>query len=152
MKAPRFFWRLIRIGPRLAYAIGLGPVVGRFVLLLTTTGRKSRKARVTPLVYAELDGTFLVASARGSSADWLRNIAADALVGVRVGRVRFEGRAEIIHDIGEIADYLERQMARSPVIFGKILRLEGLPSNPTRDDIEGLARIRPMVAIRRRPE
>jgi len=33
------------------YAVGLGPVVGRLVLLLTTTGRKTGLPRVTPLQY-----------------------------------------------------------------------------------------------------
>jgi len=40
---------------RLLYRLGLGPLVGRVVLLLTTTGRKSGLPRVTPL-QAELEG------------------------------------------------------------------------------------------------
>ena len=51
MKLTRLLWRLFHLGPRIAYAVGLGPLVGRFVLLLTTTGRKSGLRRVTPLVY-----------------------------------------------------------------------------------------------------
>jgi hypothetical protein len=39
MQAPRFLWRLIRTPPRTAYALGLGKLIGRYVLLLTTTGR-----------------------------------------------------------------------------------------------------------------
>lgn len=35
------FWRFIHFGPQLAYSIGLGPILGKFVLLLTTVGRKS---------------------------------------------------------------------------------------------------------------
>jgi len=50
MKAPRFFWRFIHIGPRIAYALGLGPLIGRFVLLLTTYGRKSGRPRVVNIV------------------------------------------------------------------------------------------------------
>ncbi len=150
MKAPRWFWRLIRIGPCLAYALGLGPVIGRFVLLLTTTGRKTGKPRTTPLVYEEVDGTYLVASARGSSADWIRNIVADGCVEVRAGKARFDGRAEIIRDVGEITAYLERRLAERPRVFGAILRLEGLAPTPARADLEALARARPMVAIRPR--
>jgi hypothetical protein len=99
-------------------------------------------------VYEETGGTYLVASARGSSADWIRNIAANSHVQVRVGRLRFDGRAEIIRDIGDITAYLERRLAKNPLAFGAILRLEGLTSQSSRADLEALARARPMVAIR----
>ncbi len=72
MRAPRFFWRLIHFGPRIAYALGLGPIIGRFLLLLTTYGRKSGRPRVTPLVFEQQGETIHVASARGAAADWLR--------------------------------------------------------------------------------
>ena len=149
MNAPRVFWRMIRIGPRLAYALGLGPLIGRFVLLLTTTG-KSGKPRVTPLVYAEADGIFNVASARGPSADWLCNIRADPNVAVRVGYRHIAGRAEIVTDPKLIASYLQHQRDRNPRVFGLILRFEGLPASPTLGDFEELARRRPMVTIRAR--
>ena len=80
MKAPRFFWRAIHFGPRIAYAMGLGPLIGASVMLLTTVGRKSGRPRVTPLVYEEKDGMFIAASARGGSADWLRNLRANPRV------------------------------------------------------------------------
>ena len=151
MNLPRFLWRFIQLGPRLAYAAGLAAVVGRFVLLLSTTGRRSGRARVTPLTYEELDGTFLVASARGTASDWFRNILRNPAVVVRVGRRRFVGQAEVITDQGRIADYLQRRMARSPRMFGLIFRMEGLPTEPTRQLLEQLAAQRPMVAIRPSP-
>ena len=77
MKVYRIFWRSIQVGPRIAYALGSGGLVGKFVLLLTTHGRRSGRPRVTPLVYELQGDTILVASARGQSADWLRNIQAN---------------------------------------------------------------------------
>src|SRR3972149_7085481 len=148
MNAPRFFWRLIHVGPRIAYALGLGRFLGHFVLLLTTIGRKSGRPRVTPLAYDELGGTYFVASARGACADWLRNIRANPNVHVRVGGHRFRGSAENVTHPMRIADYLQRQLERNPRLFGAILRSEGLPSRPTRQDLERLAPKRPMVAIR----
>jgi len=38
---------------RALYALGLGRLIGRLILLLTTTGRKSGLPRVTPLQYSE---------------------------------------------------------------------------------------------------
>ena len=148
MKAPHFFWRFIQIGPRIAYALGLGPLIGRFVLLLGTYGRRSGQLRLTPLVYEEQGETILVASARGRSADWLRNIRANPKVQVRVGRRYFHGLAEVTTDPERIADYLERQFGRNARAFGAIFRAEGLPSTPSRADLIRFAPKRPMVTIR----
>ena len=52
---------------RLLYAAGLGPLVGKIILLLTTTGRKSGLKRITPLQYEEIDGKYYLGSARGPS-------------------------------------------------------------------------------------
>ena len=147
MKTARFLWRLIQIGPRVAYAIGLGPIVGRFVLLLTTTGRKSGRPVVTPLLFEQTEGTYLVASARGNSADWLRNIRACPNVHVRVGGLSFDAQAEVVSDVSKVADYLQREIDRNPRAFGVILRLEGLRWTPSRGELLNLATKRPMVAL-----
>jgi deazaflavin-dependent oxidoreductase (nitroreductase family) len=145
---PRFLWKLIRFGPQLAYAIGLGPLFGRVILLLSTKGRRTGKPQTTPLTYEERDGAILIASARGGSADWLQNIQANPSVRVRVGKRSFEALAKPIVDPNQIADYLERQMARNPRLFGRILRMEGLPASPTRAELLRLAAKRPMVELR----
>lgn len=62
------FWKLIRPAQYLhrgLYALGLGPLIGQIVLLLTTTGRKSGKYRVTPLQYEEIDGIYYLGASRG---------------------------------------------------------------------------------------
>jgi len=148
MKAPLFFWRIIRYGPRIAYALGFGPLIGRFVLLLTTQGRKSGLPRVTPLTYDKRGETFIVASARGGSSDWLRNIEANPAVTVLVGSRQFEGHAQLSTDPEEIADYLQRRFNRNRRAFGAILRAEGLPIPPSRADLVRFAPSRPMVTIR----
>jgi deazaflavin-dependent oxidoreductase (nitroreductase family) len=138
----------MEIMPRLLYNLGLGALLGRNILLLTTIGRKSGRRRTVPLTYEESDGMFNVASARGASADWMRNIAVNPNVEVRVGRRRIVGRAEAVTDVSKIADYLQRQMERNPALFRRIIRLEGLSASPTRKDLEALALKRPMAVIR----
>ena len=57
MKPVAFDWtkmKNIQKIHRVLYAIGLGPLIGRIILLLTTTGRKSGKKRVTPLQYEKI--------------------------------------------------------------------------------------------------
>lgn len=144
----RWFWRLIKAPPRIAYALGLGPAIGRLVLLLTTKGRRTGSPRVTPLQYEEIDGLFYVASATGSRADWFRNVRAEPRVEVRVKGRRFTGTAEIIIERGAIADFLELRLRRHPKMVGAMMRADGLPSRPTRTQLESYAAKLALVAIK----
>jgi len=143
----RWLFRLVKLPPRLVYAIGLGAVHGRFVLLLTTRGRKTEEPRVTPLQYEQVNGEFVVGSVRGALADWYLNVAADPRVEVRVGRSRFSGVAETSSDPGRIADLLELRLERHPRMVGLMLRLRGVPVSPTRADLETYAAPLTMVTI-----
>jgi deazaflavin-dependent oxidoreductase (nitroreductase family) len=133
---PKPVLRLLRQPPRLAYALGLGPVLGRLVLLLTTKGRKSGIPRVTPLQYEELGGLFYLGSALGQSADWFRNIMADPRVEVRVKDRRFACLAQPVTDPQQIADFLELRLKRHPRMIAAMLKSEGLPAHPSRAQLE----------------
>jgi len=120
---------------RAVYALGLGPVVGRLILLLTTTGRKTGRRRVTALQYEELDGAYLLGSSRGMQADWVRNLMADPDVEIRVRSGRIRGRAEVVTDPERIADFMALRLQRHPRMVGRILQMEGLPARPTRPQL-----------------
>ena len=143
----KFLWRFLRLPPRLLYWLGLGPIYGRLVLLLTTTGRKSGLPHVTPLQYEEIEGKIMVGAARGRQADWLRNIVANPEVNVRVKSRHFAGRAEIVTDPGQIADFLALRLRRHPTMIGLILRMAGLTASATRTQLEEYASRRVMVVI-----
>jgi len=133
---------------RVLYAIGLGPLVGRIVLLLTTTGRKSGKQRVTPLQYEEVDGLYYLGAARGLKADWVRNIQANPQVELCVGAKRFHGCAEVVNDPSKFADFMEVRLARHPRMIGLILeKAHGLPRRPSREQLEGLAANEAVVIV-----
>jgi deazaflavin-dependent oxidoreductase (nitroreductase family) len=146
-RLPKFLWRLTKL-PGVLYSLGLGSLVGRLVLILTTTGRKSGLPRSTPLQYEEQDGLIYVASARGQRADWFRNVVADPRVEVQVGARRFHGLAEPITDPARIADFMELRLRRHPRMLGAMLRGEGLPARPDRSQLEQFAAKIAMVAIR----
>jgi deazaflavin-dependent oxidoreductase (nitroreductase family) len=133
---------------RALYAIGLGPLVGRLVLLLTTTGRKTGLPRVTPLQYEQDGETFCLGSSRGTRADWVRNILVNPRVQVRVKSRRFAGCAEVVTDPARVADFLELRLRNHPRIVGRILQAEGLPASPTRADLEAYAARLALVVIR----
>ena len=144
---PKPILRLLKYPPRLAYALGLGTWVGCLVLLLTTTGRKSGLPRVTPLQYEEINGDIYIGSARGTQADWFRNIQANPQVEVRVKSRRLRGIAEPINDPQQIADFLEVRLVRHPRMLGGMLRAEGLPGKPTREQLAAYAQNLAMVKI-----
>jgi deazaflavin-dependent oxidoreductase (nitroreductase family) len=147
-RIPRFVWRLLKfLPPRLAYSIGLGSIVGKFVLLLETTGRKSGLPRVTPLQYDEIDGIIYVGSARGVKADWFQNLLVDPSVKLTVGSRQYLGNAIPITDPSQIVDNLEQRLALHPRFFGTILRFEGIGPNPTREQLLDYAENRALVAI-----
>jgi deazaflavin-dependent oxidoreductase (nitroreductase family) len=143
----RFLYRLSHYPPQAAYALGLGPIFGRMVLLLSTTGRRSGKRRTTPLQYVELDGKIYVTAAYGLKADWVRNILANPCVEVRVKEKRFQGFATVITDPERIGDMLELRLRLHPRMIGAILRSEGLPPKPGRADLVGYADKLAMVEI-----
>lgn len=122
-------------GPILAYKIGLAPLIGRFVLLLTTTGRKTGLQRVTPLQYEVINGIYLIGAVFGMKTDWVRNIQADPHVQVRVKNKTFDGQAEICTNPEEIADFIQYRFDKHPRMIGMMMKLDGFTSKPSREEL-----------------
>ena len=146
-RIPKFIWRLMKL-PRIFYRLGLHRVMGDIVLLLTTTGRKTGLKRVTPLQYVEIDGAYYIGSARGKNADWYRNILANPDVEVMLKSQQFDARAEPIEDPSRIADILQVRLKQHPIMVKNFLRSQGLPKNPTREQLERFSQKSAMVEIR----
>ena len=133
---------------RVLYAIGLGPLIGRIILLLTTTGRKSGMKRVTPLQYEKIGDDYYLGAARGLKADWVRNIISNPCVEIRIGAKHFEGQAEVVTDPCRFADFLEVRLTRHPRIVGLIMeKAHGLPRHPSREQLERLAKDEAVVIV-----
>jgi deazaflavin-dependent oxidoreductase (nitroreductase family) len=148
---PDEFWRRMKTIQRIhrfLYAVGMGPIVGKIILLLTTTGRMSGQKRITPLQYEEIDGNYYLGSARGTKSDWYRNIEADSRVEVQVKNHRFHGVAETVTDPARISDFLEIRLRRHPFMIGLLMqKAHGLPKRPSRQQLEELAASEAMVII-----
>ncbi len=151
MKPINFDWtkmKNIQKIHRVLYAIGLGTLIGRIILLLTTTGRRSGLKRVTPLQYELIGADYYLGAARGVKADWVRNIQTNPQVEVRVGAKYFHGTAEVVTDPSKFADFLEVRLERHPLMVGLIMeRAHGLPRRPSREQLEGLAKEDAFVII-----
>jgi len=65
-------------------------------LLLTTTGRRSGKMRVMPLIYGESGGSYVIVASKGGAPKhpaWYLNLDAAPEVGVQVATERFTTKA-----------------------------------------------------------
>lgn len=93
-----------------------GPFEGQPLLILHTTGRKTGKDVVTPLVYLpDGDRMIVFASAAGSHThpQWFRNLEANPSVTVELGTETFPATATVI--TGEERDALyARQVEAMP--------------------------------------
>lgn len=75
------------------------PFEGAPMVLLHTTGAKSGKERVNPLVYStDGDRYVIIASKAGAptNPDWFHNIKANPKVTVEIGEEAFEANATVI--------------------------------------------------------
>ena len=69
---------------------------GTQALLLTTTGRKSGREIVQPLIYGEHDGDYLVVASKGGAPQhpaWYLNLEADPDVEIQVKGEKMPARA-----------------------------------------------------------
>ncbi|MGI9647100.1 MAG: nitroreductase family deazaflavin-dependent oxidoreductase [Acidimicrobiia bacterium] len=84
-----------------------GRFAGKHLLLLTTTGRKTGRARTVPLRAVEDGDNLLVAGSVGGAPNhpgWYYNLVADPAVSVQVGK-KVEGRTARVTE-GEERDRL----------------------------------------------
>ena len=146
-KVSSIVWKLLKLPAQVPYALGMGTLQGKLVLLLTTMGRKSGKPRVTPLQFEEVEGLFIVASARGVKADWVRNIQANPEVSMRVKNCSYRGLAKVVTNKARVAEFLELCLSRHPKMLSAIMCLEGLSSKPTRAQLKSYAAGRAIVII-----
>ncbi len=72
---------------------------GAPMLLLTTSGARSGKARVTPMTYTRDGDRYVVLAAKLGAPEhpaWYHNLVANSVVIVEVGLERFQARASVV--------------------------------------------------------
>ena len=137
-RAPIFFYR-----------IGLGGMVGKQILLLTTIGRETGKLRVTALGYGydTASDTYHVMTGWGGKTDWLRNALANPTIHVRVGARQFDGIAELVSEEQGMA--IMREVARinrlAPQMWS---RLSGIPFDSSDESLRQLVAYFPSLRLR----
>ena len=135
--------------PILQYRLGLGLMIGKYVLLLTTTGRKSGRPRLTPLEYIhdKENDRYRVAAGWGGKTDWYRNLLKDPNVTVQVGGRKYRALAELASD-REVAEYMKMVSSRHPRMDRVWNRWSDKPVDGTFESYVHAARFFPSVWLK----
>ena len=96
-----------------------GPMAGRSLLLLTTTGVRSGRPQTVVVGYGRQGDRFVVIASNNGAAShpvWYRNLVAKPTATVEVGPAKFEARARTARpdereQLTEFVPYLPRQQA-----------------------------------------
>lgn len=82
-----------------------GPFEGALILLLHTTGAKTGKERVNPMMYRRVGGNYVVFASKAgapTNPDWYHNLVANPAVRAEIGRQTLDLTARV-------ADSAERE-------------------------------------------
>lgn len=110
-----------------------GGFEGATMLLLHTIGRRTRRERVTPLVYLpDHDRWVVIASKGGAPAhpDWLWNLEASPDVTIEVGNESIPVHSSILRDGPERDQLYQRQVERRPAFAEYEAKTRGIRTIP----------------------
>lgn len=144
----RRLWRL----PILLYRLGLGPLLGRRVMLLTHTGRVSGLRRQAVIEVVAHDGRgYLAASGFGVKADWYRNVMAAPEVTVQVGGRVLQVTATPV-PAEEGPDIMARYASRHPAAARRLCKLMGYAVDGSQEDYREVGMHIPFVRFEPRQD
>ncbi len=105
--------------PILLYRLGLGKLFGKYIMIISTFGRKSGKVRWTPIEYFR-QGDFIYAiSGFERDPDWYQNLKAHPYVTLQTGQgthAMFARRPETAEEWQGALDYLKESPVPALVI------------------------------------
>jgi deazaflavin-dependent oxidoreductase (nitroreductase family) len=147
---PNQFLRLALRLPILFTRMGLGKLVSASnVLILTTRGRKTGRARHTAIEYRRHGSQLYVISAWGDRPDWFRNLLIDPHVTVQQNGRTFAARASVVDNSGEALRVLHLFRRTAPFVYEAVL---ARMTDERAKDVSTLPEISPDVTIVRMEE
>ena len=132
---PRTRWaRSIARAPLVLWRLGLGPVIGRLMLVLTTTGRKSGLPRQAMVEYHMFNGRKYAPSGFGAQAQYYQNIMVNPYVTIQTAAGTERAIAARVTDDEELLAVFE-QIKRDDPAFLLNSYFRSLGIEPTNEDI-----------------
>ena len=127
------FSRMLYRLPVLAWRLGLGPLTGRIILIVTAEGRKSGQPRSVPVEYVRYNGRKYAPVAFSEQAQWYRNVLANPLVTIQTSDGTETARASRVSADEELVAVMEAFMRSDPPLTRWYLKSLGIL--PTRAEI-----------------
>jgi len=141
--------RWIFKAPIFCYQIGLGSLMGKRILILTTVGRKSGKLRRTALEYDydPANGSYLLMTGWGGKSDWYRNALMNSNVELWVGKKRFKANARSA-SVNEVEAVMQKLLHYYPRVVKTWESVTGLSYDGTPDSLSRMAASFPSLVVR----
>jgi deazaflavin-dependent oxidoreductase (nitroreductase family) len=109
--------------------MGLGFVIGKLIMVITTTGHKSKLPRHNMAEYYSLSGKKYTVCAYGEKAAWYKNIQADPRVTVQTAEGIESMRAVRVTDDRELLETIELFRQRNSLLTNRYLASLGIKSD-----------------------
>ncbi|MGN9788743.1 nitroreductase family deazaflavin-dependent oxidoreductase [Nonomuraea sp. ZG12] len=137
----RRLWRL----PIQLYRLGLGPLLGQRIMLLTHLGRVSGRPRQAVIEVVEHDERgWVAASGFGPRADWYQNVMKTPDVTIQVGGRTLPVTATPL-PAGEGAELMARYAPRHPAAARRLSKIMGFEVDGSVGDYREVGRLVPFV-------
>ncbi|MEU4330206.1 nitroreductase family deazaflavin-dependent oxidoreductase [Nonomuraea dietziae] len=137
----RMLWRL----PIRLYRMGLGPLLGRRIMLLTHLGRVSGRPRQAVIEVIEHgEHGYVAASGFGPRADWYRNVMKTPNVTVQIGG-QIHRVTAIPLSADEGATVMARYAPRHPAAARRLCKIMGFAVDGGAEDYREVGRRIPFV-------
>lgn len=115
------------------WRLGLAPLIGHHMVLISHTGRNSGLTRRTMTELYQVDDKKYAPSGFGRRSQWVRNLEADPRATIQTAAGAESVRAARVTDEEEIVALLETVRGRSEIMFNSYLK--SLEIEPHREDI-----------------
>ncbi|PKO10272.1 MAG: hypothetical protein CVU40_06665 [Chloroflexi bacterium HGW-Chloroflexi-2] len=119
--------------PIYAWRFGLGPIVGRYIMIITQINHKTGNPCKTSIEYFEINGIKYIANLFGVQSQWYRNIMSNPRVSIQTSDGTEQMVAVPVSQDDELITIIEWLLNRNPKFITRYMDEFGV--QPSRKDI-----------------
>jgi deazaflavin-dependent oxidoreductase (nitroreductase family) len=126
---PSFIGKFTALIPFFAWRLGLGPITGRYVMIITYIDHKTGNPNKTSLDFYQINGIKYVANTFGIQSKWYRNLLADPKVTIQTYDGSEQMVAVPVTQDDELITVIEWFLNNKPLFITQHLRELGIETN-----------------------
>ena len=128
-----FYGKFSSTAPLLAWRLGLGPITGRYLMIITYIDHKNGNPTKTHLEFFQINGIKYIANTLGIQSKWYRNLQADPKITIQTYDGSEQMVAVPVTQDDELITIIEWLLNNKPSFINLHLRELGI--EPNRKDI-----------------